>query len=1170
MWQIKTKKNRILALLLSTGLGGQAAPAKSSSRWQNAFDRLSQEQLIDPFFKGKNPGLAESQAVYTKLLATPGSDPELSYLAARELAGYTEDQTRSSCHDYPPRAHDYYYQAICLAYQHEKAYADLKVSLLEILEKSEKAEPNTNLYAKTASTLSDISSANNDNFLSLKILEKALQLNPKEDLGTFYAIKTKIAYLYTTPSNHRQIIEKGLAYFAEAEAYSRKMGLSLDADLSLYNQAITYIFAFKDYTQALETLQRIDSKSLGLEMDKKIFSAFCLMKLGRHQEARQTLASVRLEHYDDPSRIPFLTCYQDIVRYVTKDITDPKSCGQLPLDTQVDVLEHITLELSSYPLPEDTEIAIWRQYYRFYKEKIEPTHQTSFDQSATDLEVEQAKYEAALRKMEAEAQSLRLEAERRQNQLTLVLLSGLFVMGGLSYVLFLTRRHSLHLEEAERARTLFFHNTSHELRTPLNGIIGFVELVCQGQYGELHASAKAQLGKALRLAESLKIQVNTILDLAKSKRGELDLKIQRFSLEELMNEADSLAEGLSLRAHELSYSSELSGLQREFIGDREKIFTILRNLLGNAFKFRDHQRPNRVECHLHAEGGRLRIEVSDTGIGIPKEFQERIYDAFAQVQSDARRSYEGTGLGLSMVRDIVELMGGRIELYSRPGEGSRFVVNLPESKPEAILTSLPVTPNKGSRASFPDLSPLNRFDFSPASASPSHNAHAPAIPYEILVIDDNESNCEVIVGILQADGYHLSSAVSGREGLKRMKAQRPHLLLLDMMMPEMSGEDVMQAMRADPDLADIPVILITARASEEDRIEGLRLGADDYLPKPIFAAELRLRVRNKVERHELLRQMERALGEAKIVQLGEMFSELSHELKNILQSSYGIRELALEDGLLSSAILDLDDTLREAYAGALIAPSRVHNIMEVESRLHTLIPNPSLALSHETIGLLLTLDLSWEHLERMYRNLQSLSSEELAYITSQMRLFWQYKILLQSTLRSRDLTESVLSYSRTSAGPSTCQISAAWHQTEVLLRAMKPRKSVHWKVQLSPVEVLVSQGALTQILLNLSLNALDALEALEETERWIQLETTLSEDFVVVRLSNAGAPIPRQIQKQLFERGYSTKGEQGSGIGLFVSRRLAHQSGGELTYDALSDHPCFELRLPRPSVRQVS
>lgn len=430
--------------------------------------------------------------------------------------------------------------------------------------------------------------------------------------------------------------------------------------------------------------------------------------------------------------------------------------------------------------------------------------------------------------------------------------------------------YAVELAERDRSRTAFFHNTSHELRTPLNGMIGFLELIQKNHFGNLPDRVHLQIDKSLRLAHSLKNQVNTILDLARAKRGELGLKNSAMDLNEMKKEFDNLAEGLQLRHAESHYTSEIIGDDgpRSFINDREKIYTIGRNLLGNAFKFVRPGTPNHVVLRLIRTKEGLTLEVRDQGIGIAENFKDRIFDEFVQVDDNSRRAYEGTGLGLAMVRDIVKLMEGRIEVESEPGRGSCFRIRIPEQK----TVDMRYADDKIALAPVMSLVPLAARDHAlPIEAATASSG------YKLLVVDDNEINCDVMQEILTAKGHQVTSALGGRAALDYLRNERPDLVFLDLMMPEVSGEDVLKTMRQDPSLRDIPTILITARASEEDRLLGLALGADDYIAKPIISEEVVLRVRNTLSRIALARETStRMTIESTLAQAQEIYKALGY------------------------------------------------------------------------------------------------------------------------------------------------------------------------------------------------------------------------------------------------------------------------------------------------------
>ncbi len=723
-----------------------------------------------------------------------------------------------------------------------------------------------------------------------------------------------------------------------------------------------------------------------------------------------------------------------------------------------------------------------------------------------------------------------------------------------------SRRLARELREQDKARTLLFHNTSHELRTPLNGILGFLELAIKGAYGELSPIAHKQISKAYHLAEGLKAQVNTILDLAKFKRGDLRIVTQTIRLDRLKADVDRLAEGLILNNPKVSYTSSLEAEELSYRGDQEKIFTLLRNLIGNAIKFCDNTRPNHVALSIHHKPGTLVLSIKDTGIGIAPEFQKTIFDEFSQVQTDARRSYEGTGLGLTMVRDLVHLLGGTLSLTSELGRGSTFTITLPERAESELIIA----------ASEPDKTDPYKIDIHEGSeviaqhqVSPAKH-DAPGKGWSITIIDDNPINCEVIEGILAQDGYHLESFQRGSQGIEAMRLKQPDVLLLDMMMPEMSGEDVINAMRADGLLQEIPVILITARASEEDRLEGLKLGADDYLAKPIFAPELRLRVRNMIMRHRVLRQAERSTQDDKLLQLGELFGELSHELKNILHGSTMVKGLKLEDALLSTSVLSLEDNLRQNFAKSLIAPDFPGDTHERLDSLKENLANATESLERILRYSLVELALDVKDLQLLWDQLKTYAPEELSFTASQLKLFLEYKQLQQTIQRSNQLTQSVLSYTRESTADSYCRISEVWHLCLPLLSGRFRKLQIQWSANLPPLSVKIGSSALMQILLNLVSNAIDAVQHLSPELRQINLYIEEpGEKHIKLCVSNAGLPIPGPSRSKLFQRGFTTKGNQGSGIGLYVSRKLAISVGGDLFYDEESSQPTFILTLTR-------
>ena len=439
------------------------------------------------------------------------------------------------------------------------------------------------------------------------------------------------------------------------------------------------------------------------------------------------------------------------------------------------------------------------------------------------------------------------------------------------------------LIEKEESRTTFFHNTSHELRTPLNGILSFLSLILREQYGGINERVRSQLLKIENLSRSLMNQVNTILDLAKSRSGELKARYSLISLKDLTKEVRYLSEGLLIKKENVTLEINDNWQENDqpvFIGDKEKVTAIVRNLVGNAVKFTPNVPGNNISITLEITTNRaLSIRVRDSGIGIAVEDQSRIFEEFQQVESNSRRHYEGTGLGLAIVKQICNLLGGDIWLESKLDNGSTFCVTIPEG--EQVDTAHAVQPEKILRS---EISAATEAKTKVLQVKPKPEPDI-SKSYHVMVVDDNEVNCEVIKDIVEMHGHTATVFSSSKEALDSVMRVDPDIILLDLMMPELSGEDFLKAIKADSNLSNIPIILLTARASEEDRLEGLSLGADDYLAKPIVIDELMLRINYTLSRLNFAKaKVEKRLIETTLAAAQEVHSslgEVSLQVPNI-------------------------------------------------------------------------------------------------------------------------------------------------------------------------------------------------------------------------------------------------------------------------------------------------
>ncbi len=723
-------------------------------------------------------------------------------------------------------------------------------------------------------------------------------------------------------------------------------------------------------------------------------------------------------------------------------------------------------------------------------------------------------------------------------------------------VLATNQRMNIELLDKDKARTVFFQNTSHELRTPLNGMIGFLDLLIKGNYGALSETVSQQLQKTLRLAESLKSQVNTILDLARLKRGEVGLRCSLISLTDLKKSLDDLAEGLKIKHPNSQFTSELiiEHSTGTLIQDHEKIFAICKNLLGNAFKFSRIDATNSIKLTLKRLDKDLIIQVSDSGVGIPADQKNRIFDEFAQIQSDARRIFEGTGLGLSIVRDFVKLMDGTIEVHSELGRGSIFSIRVPEQPAVNAEVTSDFVKSIAESSKLP-LPTTQTLQIKPSLPS------GEAASLSILVVDDNEINCEVIEHILASKGYRVTVCLSGRRALELARAESFDIVLLDVMMPEMSGEDVLKAMRSDIDLREIPVILITARASDEDRIHGLNLGADDYISKPIIADELLLRVGNLLTRLSETKQTTRQESDEKMRQVADIFAYVSHEIKNIYQGfeDDSIVQMAKEFQAIAS-LISLTEQDIQHMAKALASPQSTRSLQESLDKLPTVPKDQPILRALRTD--LACFDIPPEHLPGIWQHITKLPEKEQDTLRVLLQLSIRHKQTWSSLVRSRDIFFSALGFIRDDSSEH-CQLWDALDPIIVLMAVRARKENVRFEADIKRIAVLASSMSLQQIALNLISNAFDAVQNLPAEEKYVRVwvDESAHGQSVQLKVLNGGARIADEFAAHLFKRGFTTKGSRGHGLGLYFSKKLAQRIHGNLKLDETNQKTCFIMEI---------
>jgi signal transduction histidine kinase/DNA-binding response OmpR family regulator len=403
------------------------------------------------------------------------------------------------------------------------------------------------------------------------------------------------------------------------------------------------------------------------------------------------------------------------------------------------------------------------------------------------------------------------------------------------------KRRAEALAALDRAKTAFFSNVSHELRTPLTLILGPVEDSLEDTAEPLLPRQRERQQTVHRNATRLLKLVNTLLDFSRIEAGRAQARYEPIDLAaftaELASTFRSLVEkaGLSLTVH-------CPAAAVPVYVDRVMYEKITLNLLSNAFKFTFE---GEIRVSLELDDTRARLVVADTGTGIPEAELPRIFERFHRIEGTRRRSYEGSGIGLALVQELVRLHGGAIWVESAPGRGSRFTVVFPLGKahlPAEQVVDRAVTAATASGATPFVEEAVAWLSRDPALSTSLVGAALPeargVVAARVLVADDNADMREYLHRLLTGRGWTVEVVADGEAALRVARRRRPDLVLADVMMPGLDGFALMRALRADPATADVPVVLLSARAGEDARVEGLDAGADDYLVKPFSAKEL--------------------------------------------------------------------------------------------------------------------------------------------------------------------------------------------------------------------------------------------------------------------------------------------------------------------------------------------
>jgi signal transduction histidine kinase/serine phosphatase RsbU (regulator of sigma subunit) len=389
------------------------------------------------------------------------------------------------------------------------------------------------------------------------------------------------------------------------------------------------------------------------------------------------------------------------------------------------------------------------------------------------------------------------------------------------------------LHKSDKLKDEFLANTSHELRTPLTGIIGIAESLIDRYSQNFNSEIKTDLGLIVSSGRRLFSLISDLLDFSKLKNHELKLNIKPVDLDSVLQLVTEISRPL-LAGKKISIANEMPSKLPPVLADENRLQQIFFNLIGNAIKF-THE--GKIVITAAQTGDFIKIDISDPGIGISNDQKETIFQDFVQADMGDKRNYPGTGLGLPISKQLVELQGGEISVVSELNKGSTFSFTIPisqEACENPTHKEIPMTLNFSS-----ETINLPFFKYDQMKKYENNNT--------ILIVDDESVNRRVLKNLLESLNLNIIEATNGKDALEIVQKIKPDLVLLDVMMPGMSGFEVCSLMRKKFTLFDLPVIMLTAKDRIEDLVTGFESGANDYITKPFSRHELSSRIATLIE-----------------------------------------------------------------------------------------------------------------------------------------------------------------------------------------------------------------------------------------------------------------------------------------------------------------------------------
>jgi signal transduction histidine kinase len=669
------------------------------------------------------------------------------------------------------------------------------------------------------------------------------------------------------------------------------------------------------------------------------------------------------------------------------------------------------------------------------------------------------------------------------------------------------------LMELDEIKSRFFANISHELRTPLTLLIAPLETLLRRF--NLDPNTKDLLVTMHSNAMRLLKLINDLLDLVRLESGRMEIKSEPVQLAEFVRGLTSAARQVA-DDKRLRLETVADPALGTVLADRDKLEKILLNLLFNALKFTPAG--GRVELRAERQGERLVLLVSDTGMGISEKNLTHVFDRFWQADGSSKRKYQGVGIGLSLVKELVEMQGGTVTVQSQEGKGTTFTVALPyreaaQEPTKAVRKSETIEAESSGRGVsseewlanlyrraelFPALTPLRE---SVRPVETSRNGRLPTL----LVADDEPDMLRFLKSQLSPH-YNVIEAVDGQQAVEKASQFLPDVILLDMMMPEKDGLQACREIRESTPTQSIPIILLTARADEETKLRALDAGASDFLTKPFSTTELQVRIRNLAESHQYQRRVtkQNQILESTIEQLKETETQLvqTEKLASLGRMSAGIiHEINNPLNFATTGLF----TLRNK--GKYVAPEQQEEYADI--------------LKDVEDGI-----------------------KRVKNIVSDLRMFTHPETESRDQVEIAEVVAASLRF-----------LSSEWKDKVRLERSLAEHQTV-W----------ANKNKLIHVLVNLLQNSLDALKSKsfvnEQPAIWIEGRLEQGKSLLIVRDNGTG--IRAEHMDKIFDPFFTTKDVgEGMGLGLAICYRIVQDCDGRISVRSEPGKFCeFTLEFP--------